>query len=314
MSVVNKTLCVWCEYKSMSATDVNRNGWGYMRCPGCGALSLNPVPSEEVLHSYYNDAYLVPARAYQRGTRKNAPDIFRELESRLPTRGKLLEVGCSYGAFLAAAHQKGWSTTGIELDRAAAAYAKERLGLKVFAGSIEGEFAQLEPPYDAVVTFHVIEHVRNPMKFLHLCRCLLRDGGLLILKTPNIESWIAKKTGVYWQWLSPPAHLHLFSTPALVQALQKSGFRVENIRSRQGDAHNNLFELVCAVGRYASSRKKGFANASGAGRASWSDKWHVNAAKALSEVLYFPVGLLLDPWLENRGLQPELLAIATGCS
>jgi 2-polyprenyl-3-methyl-5-hydroxy-6-metoxy-1,4-benzoquinol methylase len=311
-SPVDKILCLLCGSRTANRSELKRNSWVYVRCAGCGALSLNTVPSEEALWSYYNHAYMVPATAYARGTRKSAPEILREVNARFPQKGKLLEVGCSYGVFLKTAQEQGWDATGIELDDVAAANAKEKLGLRVFAGSLEGEFARLEPPYDVVATFHVIEHVRNPLKFLHLCRCLLRDGGLLILKTPNVESWIAKKTGAYWQWLSPPAHLHLFSPKALVGALQRSGFRVKNISSRQGDAHNNLFELACAAGRYAASGKNG--NANGHGRASWSDKWHVNTARIVSEVLYFPAGLLLDPWLGSRGLQPELLAIAEGCA
>jgi hypothetical protein len=34
----------------------------------------------------------------------------------------------------------------------------------------------------------------------------------------------------------------------------------------------------------------------------------------VSEALYLPVGLFIDPWLERKGLQPELLAIAAGVS
>jgi hypothetical protein len=136
----------------------------------------------------------------------------------------------------------------------------------------------------------------------------LREDGMLILKTPNAASWIAKRTGAYWQWLSPPAHIHLFSPRTLVLALEKSGFQVERICSRRGDAHNNLFELACAAGRYVASKKNGVAG--GHGRKSWSDKWQVNAARAASEAVYFPVGMVIDRWLGEKGLQPELVAVA----
>jgi cyclopropane fatty-acyl-phospholipid synthase-like methyltransferase len=223
------------------------------------------------------------------------------------TRGKLLEVGCSYGFFLEAAQQDGWETAGIELDDEAARYGREKLGLKILSGTLESELGQLQPLYDAIVTFHVIEHLRDPIDFLRRCRNLLRTGGALILKTPNVASWIAKRTGAHWEWLTPPAHIHLYSPETLELALQKSGFRVEKIWSRRGDANNNLFELACALGRCVVSRKNGVGRN---GRRNWSDRWQLNAARVASEVMYYPLGLVVDPWLEKKRLQPEFVAIA----
>ena len=270
---------------------------------------MNPAPDEEALRAYYNQSYMVPAQAYARGSARNAPMILRVLRERFPKKGKLLEVGCSYGFLLDAARRDGWATTGVELDDGAAAYGRQELGLKILSGTLKDQFAQLDLPYDAIATFHVIEHLRDPVGFLGLCRELLTEGGVLVLKTPNVASWIAKRTGSSWQWLSPPAHIHLFSSRALELALAKSGFQVEKIWSRRGDAHNNLFELVCAAGRYL-GKKKGQNTNGGDLRKSWADDWKVNAARAAAEAVYYPIGVVVDPWLEKRGLQPELVAIA----
>src|SRR5579859_8113538 len=195
--------------------------WSYAQCRGCGAMSLHPMPDEEAIRCYYNGEYTVAPDGYARRTAEHAPPILRELGKRFPEGGKLLDVGCSYGFFLDAAQREGWETTGIELDDRAAMYGREKLGLKILAGTLESEMERLDPPYDAIVTFHVIEHLRDPIEFLRRCRGLLRDGGALILKTPNAASWIAKRTGAYWEWLCPPAHLHLFSRKTVELALQK---------------------------------------------------------------------------------------------
>jgi SAM-dependent methyltransferase len=290
-------------------------GWRYGQCGNCGTWSLNPMPDGEALGAYYNQSYTVPPEAYARRVAEQAPPILRELAERFPGRGKLLEVGCSYGFFLDAAQQDGWGVTGIELDDRAVKYGREKLGLEIFAGSLESEIGRLQPPYDAIVTFHVIEHLQDPVGFLRQCRKLLREGGVLMLKTPNVASWIAKRTGAYWEWLCPPAHIHLFSSGNLDIALQRSGFRVQRIWSRRGDAHNNLFQLVWALGKYVASRRHVVTNkneaSEGNGRMGLSDGWRVNAAMRASEAIYFPLALLIDPWLEKKGLQPELVAIAT---
>jgi SAM-dependent methyltransferase len=271
-------------------------------------VSLKPIPDEEDLRIYYNEAYSIVAEAYLQGTQRNSPPILRELGERFPWRGKLLEVRCSYGFFLEAAQRDGWQTAGIELDDGAARYGREKLGLKIFSGTLESELGKLEPPYDAIATFHIVEHVRDPIGFLQRCRKLLREGGALILKTPNVASWIAKRTGAYWEWLCPPAHIHLFSPRALELALEKSGFRVEKIWSRRGDANNNLFQLVHALGKHVVSRKNGAAG--GNGRRNWSDRWYVQAVRTASGVIYYLPGLVVDSWLGKKRLQPELVAIA----
>jgi 2-polyprenyl-3-methyl-5-hydroxy-6-metoxy-1,4-benzoquinol methylase len=288
-----------------------RGPWKYLQCGQCGATSLDPLPGEDDLKAYYSELYTVPIVAYARGTMRNAVPILRMLGGRLPQKGRLLEIGSSYGFFLDAARRDGWETAAIELDDRAATYGRENLGLKTYRGTLESEFDRLEPPYDAIATFHVIEHVRDPIDFLLRCRKLLREEGVLVLKTPNVSSWIAKRTGPYWQWLSPPAHIHLFSPPALALALEKCGFRAEQVSSQRGDAHSNLFELACAMARYVGSKRSAQAqNGNLREKKSWSDTWHVNMARALGDIVYYPLSLTIDPWMGKKGLQPELMAIA----
>jgi 2-polyprenyl-3-methyl-5-hydroxy-6-metoxy-1,4-benzoquinol methylase len=304
-------VCLVCGRRGVTERFTKRRCWNYVRCDVCGAVFLDPRPDEHELRTYYNQTYLVPAEWYAREAKRKAPPILSGLATKLPSRGKLLEVGCSYGYLLHAAKRDGWDVTGIELDDGAAAHGRDKLGLKVFSGTLESEFERLQPPYDAIAALHVIEHLRDPITFLKLCRGLLRDDGVLFLKTPNVASWIARQTGAYWQWFSPPAHIHLFSPFTLELALKRGGFTVEKMASQRGDAHNNLFEMACAAGRFMTSGKEGDSGASG--RKTWSDKWQVNAVSAVSEVVYLPFRFIVDPWLNRKGLQPELVAIARSC-
>ena len=304
----NTESCPICSLSSEVFRVFARKGpWKYLECRHCGAVFLSPIPSEGALRDYYNNAYAVPARAYERGVAKNAQQILEALATKSPEKGKLLEVGCSHGFFLKAAEKGGWKVIGIELDDRAASYGRNELQINILSGTLESALPKLEPPYDAIVTFHVIEHLQDPVTFFKRCRELLRDGGTLILKTPNVASWIAQRTGAHWGWLSPPAHIHLFSPRSLGQALKEGGLKVERICSRRGDATNNLFELVCAIKRQIASRRD---ITEEYGRSSKSDRWQVKIARLTSECIYWPAGLLLDPWLARKGLQPELLAVA----
>jgi len=74
-----------------------------------------------------------------------------------PRGGELLILVVAPGIFLAAARDRGYGITGIELDRNAARFAKERLGLqRVFPLTIS-EFAE--------------QHAKNVLMWSHFLKC-----------------------------------------------------------------------------------------------------------------------------------------------
>jgi 2-polyprenyl-3-methyl-5-hydroxy-6-metoxy-1,4-benzoquinol methylase len=282
----------------------SRGPWSYLQCPTCGLVLLHPVPDETVLRSYYNDAYEVNFESYFKGVRHRSRRILEDLSKHFPNRGRLLEVGCSYGGFLAEARQDGWEVTGIELSETASHYARKQLGLRVVSGSVHDHLEELGEPYQVVILFHVIEHVPTPVQLLELCRRLTKPRGLLVLKTPNVASLVARLTGASWQWLSPPAHLYLYSPKTLRMLLEKSGYQPLMFRSLQGDANNNLFSIGSGIGRrvLSSSSPETFSH--------MRQTLPVRIVEAACEALYYPFRILIDPWLGAKLWQPELYTLA----
>ena len=288
----------------IGARYAQRGAWSYLRCPVCGLVLLHPVPDDRVLHQYYNDSYEVDFNSYFKGVQRRSRTILDELAKRFPNRGRLLEVGCSYGGFLAEARREGWDVTGIELSQTAANHARERLGLRVLSGSLPDQLQQLGEQYEVLALFHVIEHVPNPILLLESCRKLIKPGGLLVLKTPNVASAIAKVTGASWHWVSPPAHLYLYSPATLSKLLTKSGYQALTLQSAQGDAHNNLFAIASGIGRRA------FFRSNSESLVHVRRTLSVRIVEAACEVLYYPFRIAIDPWLGAKLRQPELYAVA----
>jgi len=279
-------------------------GSPYVTCSICGAKSLDPIPTESYLSAYYNGVYTVPREDLKKSYEKKAPRILSELRNNVATGVRLLEIGCSYGFLLDYLRQHGWDVTGVEIDDRAASFARHDLSLNVHTGSLEN--ARLSPPYDAILSFDVIEHLRYPMDFLRQCRSLLRDNGIIILTTANVASWIAKVTGQYWCWHSAPAHIHLPTPRAMELAAAKSGFQVTTLRTERGDAGNNLFECITALGRRWRSqgsnvRSRPISNGT---------QWLVRRVSAITDIVYIPFALTIAVWMAHRLLQPELLLIA----
>jgi len=263
------------------------------------------VPDEKVLRTYYNDAYEVNFGSYFKGVRCRSRAILEELSKLFPNRGRLLEVGCSYGGFLAEARRDGWDVTGIELSETAASYARDQLSLRVLSGSVQDQLQKLGEPYQVVTLFHVIEHVPDPVQLLEMCRRLIKPKGMLVLKTPNVASFIARLTGASWHWVSPPAHLYLYSPNTLSLLLEKSGYQPLTFKSAQGDAHNNLFAIASGIARQAlsGSNPESLSHA--------RQTLPVRIVEAACEVIYYPFRIVIDPWLGAKLYQPELYALAT---
>jgi SAM-dependent methyltransferase len=237
---IDRPSCLVCGDVRLAQRFVQR-GYPVCRCLGCGLEFVTPIPSSEELAEYYDQGYAVPLERYAAAGQRNAARI-ADLERWCPARGRLLELGASYGHSLALARERGWEVAGVELSPTASEHARNHFGLNVFTCDLAD--APLEPgSFDAVIMWHVLEHVRNPQaQLLHLAT-LLKPGGILGLRVPNIASFGARATGQWWPWMCPPAHLWFFSAATLPRLVSACGFEVEEVATLRGDG-NNLYQYA----------------------------------------------------------------------
>lgn len=145
--------------------------------------------------------------------------------------GRLLEVGAAYGFFLdlARAH---FEVVGFEIGGAAAAHARDRLGLDVRNEDVTAaDRATLDAPIDAAVMLDVIEHLEHPDRVVARIAELSRPGTILLITTGDIGSWVARHRGRRWRLIHPPTHLHYFSRSTLTRLLARHGFRTLDVRA-----------------------------------------------------------------------------------
>jgi 2-polyprenyl-3-methyl-5-hydroxy-6-metoxy-1,4-benzoquinol methylase len=151
-------------------------------------------------------------------------------DSRAPRGGELLDIGCGTGSFLAAARDAGYGVTGIELDRNAARFAKEKLGLpRVLPLTMDG-FVREHPDakFDVVAFFEVLEHQAAPVEFVHKVKACLRPGGFAALSVPNRERWLTGPDVLDY----PPNHFLRWNAAALKSFLNALGFEVLSLREQ----------------------------------------------------------------------------------
>lgn len=218
--------------------------WGFMRCVSddCGVLWLSPAPAPDELPLIYANYYTheepstgrarMVVKWLYRGVvdallmmvlvpvdRQRTQSMF--LQRQHP--GRLLDVGCGQGTFLARMAKRGWEVTGIDFDAAAIAAARSLHGLNVSVGTLN-DLVQAGKTFDVITASHVLEHLHDPDAFFESCRHLLVPGGKLILRTPNIDSIGHRLFGRDWRGLEPPRHLWLFNMQGLAAVARRSGF------------------------------------------------------------------------------------------
>jgi 2-polyprenyl-3-methyl-5-hydroxy-6-metoxy-1,4-benzoquinol methylase len=145
-------------------------------------------------------------------------------------QGKLLDVGCGNGGFLATMQKLGWEVAGVEPDTKSANIASVELGLAVTVGTLE-EAGFLPDSFNCITAHHTIEHMYDPISFLKESFRLLKPGGTLVVTTPNIPSLGHRVFRGSWRGLEPPRHLYLFSAKALGTCVEKIGYQLETLRT-----------------------------------------------------------------------------------
>jgi 2-polyprenyl-3-methyl-5-hydroxy-6-metoxy-1,4-benzoquinol methylase len=136
--------------------------------------------------------------------------------------GRILDIGCSTGVFLAEARRRGWRhVEGIEISQSAAAFARRLLKCEIHEQPLESAKIA-DAQFDAVTVYEVIEHLPNPAAFLREIARVLRPAGTVTLSTPNWESiWERACRDVH---RAPPYHLNYFTPRTITALLKEAGF------------------------------------------------------------------------------------------
>ena len=144
-----------------------------------------------------------------------------------PLGGRILDIGCGVGGFLAGLDDR-WDKHGFEISEHAARIAQGR-GIKMVAPGLSDEpFPTLNryttESFDVVIMRGVLQHINTPMQDLaHVARILKPGGLLVVLATPNTESIVYRLWG-HLPPLDPHRNWILWGRAQLDNVLERLGF------------------------------------------------------------------------------------------
>ncbi len=196
-----------------------------VRCTRCGWLRQSPRPTAESIGFYYpphyDNFYLIEKENWwKRVNRRYGLYKRRRFVERYATKGRILDVGCATGSFLIEMGRAGWETYGIEPNDYAVQHARRYLKDHLHQGTLQ-DVPWPHHYFDAITLWDVFEHLQTPWQDLQRAYALLRPGGVLFLRIPNlegIEAHLFKHTWIGWDL---PRHLYFVPPTVLAKNLSE---------------------------------------------------------------------------------------------
>jgi 2-polyprenyl-3-methyl-5-hydroxy-6-metoxy-1,4-benzoquinol methylase len=148
--------------------------------------------------------------------------------------GHVLDLGCAEGVNAAALRLRGAaSLTGVELDPAFAAAARERYD-EVIEGSVPEDLP--ERRFDTILAYDILEHLYDPWAVVRQLAGMLEPGGQLHISLPNARSkklWlplVLRGTFAYEpEGIMDVTHLRFFARRDAVAMAEAAGLTVESV-------------------------------------------------------------------------------------
>jgi 2-polyprenyl-3-methyl-5-hydroxy-6-metoxy-1,4-benzoquinol methylase len=237
LSILEKHIpppCTLCGERDTHVRDDSETPYKVLRCTRCGLISVFPQPKPESLTAHYDEpyyrAFIDQSAAKKKLWHKRLSSLNRMHNN---TRGKLLDIGCGDGLFLALAKKDGWDVEGTELSAWPIPYIKKTYGIVVHQGEL-ASLPLLQEHYDVITLWHSIEHMPDPVGMLKKASALLKKDGILVIACPNAKNYfmsiayfcIKLRRDKLFSKSDREVHLYHFTDETLKKTLRASGFEL----------------------------------------------------------------------------------------
>lgn len=253
--------CPVCHQKNISTWSVAKDyeyhsakdNFIYYHCADCGTIFIHPMPFDRLKEIYPSNYY-----SFVNSSKNIVVKIkewldkrfFKKILSGLNTNKiDILDVGGGTGWILDVL-KKTDSRIGFtqiaDIDRKARILAEQN-GHAYFEGTIE-EF-NTDKSFHLILMLNLIEHVADPLAVIQKAEALLQPGGIIVIKTPNTDSWDARLfRRTYWGGLHSPRHWVIFSEKSFKLLLKSTRLKIRKLNYTQG-APFWAFSIIAALHR-----------------------------------------------------------------
>jgi len=194
------------------------------KCLACDFI-YNGIKLENKNSELLYDKFVYDEKDYQRWKTLYINKI-KNIEKITKKKGNILDLGCGPGQLLAAAKESGWNEFGIEPFVNTYKFAKSK-GLNV-KNCLLKDTKFPDKYFDIIIAIEVIEHFINPVEEFKEMKRVLKDDGVVIIQTGNVDSLFSKFRKDKWMYYYYD-HLCYFSPKTLTKLLEKVDMHIDKI-------------------------------------------------------------------------------------
>lgn len=222
----------------------------YARCASCGSLSMLNVPKD--LSKYYPKEYSRPYNLVSSLKLYSSMVLYRIFATKaeglvnriIPSGNGIISNLNSIRMLLKISGRHSYKNlslldigarTGDFLKKLQLMDFKELEGIDPFIekpikfGKVriaKTDIFHINRKFDFIVMNHSIEHVKDPLRVLHKLRKLVKNGSVVLIRTPVADSYAFRKYRENWNGLDPSRHLVIFTRKSMRIAARKEHFDV----------------------------------------------------------------------------------------
>jgi len=194
-----------------------------LECKDCKLVFLNKT--HHISNNFYEKSGMheqtnITIKQWLKQSKTDDLRRFKALKNTISGKD-ILDVGCGAAGFLLIAKEKANSCSGVEPERRIRKYYLKKI--RIFKS-----LNQVNKKYDVITLFHVLEHLKNPVKILKSLKKISKKNAKIIIEVPNSDDALLSiyKSKPFQNFTYWSNHLYLFNNDTLQKIVQKSGLRI----------------------------------------------------------------------------------------
>lgn len=229
-----KFSCIICKGQDYTkiANKTRDSNINVVKCLNCSHVQLFPLPTDleekkfydkdkqtRLLHKRTTVMKLRKISEFDTKRRVNAIGSYFNAGEPL----SLLDIGTGYGFFLEELRKLGFNPVGLEISKDRLRIAKKITSSPIWNFEIKGS-NKTGKNFNIVTMFHVLEHIKDPIKLCGNLKTYLKEDGVLIIEVPNRNNYLLRLSKQYRDFFWQRAHLSYFTPEVIKNTLKKSGY------------------------------------------------------------------------------------------
>ena len=258
-----KRPCIICQQPTGIEPYCAFDGLQYVRCSACGLIYVDNFADNEAMYKAYTGGGFKSFRRKLLGPIRKMGSIkgyshflqrarsiitFAKQYISLDKKRNFLDIGCNKGFLLAAAIEQDCNVYGVELvTELIRPFCNTHPEFKhqVYSDKFCDVAKRFDDGhFDLITAIDVVEHFEDPLADLIEIHRVLKEDGVLIIQTPDIDCPQAATLGCDWGALKPLEHLHLFGRKNFQPFAKMAGFSEVSVFDPFEDADGNFVAVL----------------------------------------------------------------------